>query len=147
MEKIKVEILNRSEHSLPAYETAGAAGMDLKAYVPVSFNLQPGQRILVPTGVFVAIPEGYEIQIRSRSGMAYKHGVIVLNSPGTIDSDYRGEIKLLLLNTSDQAYQINDGDRLGQMVLKKVEQIEWVPVEKLSDTERGAGGFGSTGKS
>jgi dUTP pyrophosphatase len=147
MSKIKVFVVNKSEHALPAYETAGAAGLDLRAYIPNDYQLLPAQRILVPTGIFIAVPDGYEVQIRSRSGLAYKHGVIVLNAPGTIDSDYRGELNLLLLNTGNEVFTIRDGDRLGQMVLKKVEKLEFVEVKKLSVTERNEKGFGSTGVS
>lgn len=144
--KIQVQVINKSENALPDYETAGAAGLDIRAYIPVQYHLMPGERILVPTGLYVAIPEGYELQIRSKSGIAHKQGVIVLNQPGTIDSDYRGEIKALLINTSKhETFTINDGDRICQMVLKKVEQLKWIQVTKLPDTVRGEGGFGSTG--
>nr|WP_070961321.1 dUTP diphosphatase [Hyphomonas sp. Mor2] len=133
---------------LPAYETLGAAGMDVRAAVPESepMMLAPGDRAMVPTGLSVAIPQGYEIQMRPRSGLAAKHGITCLNTPGTIDSDYRGELKVILINHGSEAFSIARGERIGQMVLAPVTRIAWQPVESLDDTERGAGGFGSTGR-
>jgi dUTP pyrophosphatase len=133
---------------LPAYETLGAAGMDIRAAVPegAPIILQPGQREMVPTGLSVAIPHGFEIQMRPRSGLAAKHGLTCLNSPGTIDSDYRGELKVILINHGAEPFTINRGERIGQMVLAPVTRIVWQEVENLDETERGAGGFGSTGR-
>src|SRR5689334_20232596 len=133
---------------LPAYESAGAAGMDLRAAVPEDRPLLilPGKRALVPTGLVLEIPEGMEGQIRPRSGLAFKHGLTVLNSPGTIDADYRGEVKVLLINLSDTAFTIENGERIAQMVIAAYEKITWQPADELSDTARGAGGYGSTGK-
>jgi dUTP pyrophosphatase len=142
---MKVEIINRSEHKLPAYETLGAAGMDIKAYISEVVRVWPKKTVIIPTGLYFAVPEGYELQVRSRSGLAARNGLFVLNSPGTVDSDYRGEIKVILHNTSDESFYVSDGDRIAQVVLKKVERIELEVVEKLSKTLRGEGGFGSTG--
>lgn len=144
---MKINIINHSHHPLPAYETAHAAGMDLRAFITEQITLKPLQRLLVPTGLHIELPIGYEAQIRPRSGLAYKHGIGIVNSPGTIDADYRGEIKVLLVNLSDTAFVINDGDRIAQMVVAKHETVAWQAVEELSDTERGAGGYGHTGKS
>ena len=142
-----VKIVNKSDNNLPAYETASSAGMDLRAYLPEGpITLKPMQRILIPTGLFMEIPEGYEGQVRPRSGLAIKSGITVLNTPGTIDADYRGEVKIILINLSDSDFVINSGDRVAQIVFAKCEQMEVVNVETLSDTERGAGGFGHTGK-
>jgi len=145
-----VKIVNKSGNSLPKYETEGAAGMDIKANIASPIYLYPQQKAIIPTGIFVEIPKGYEIQIRSKSGLAAKKGVIVLNSPGTIDSDYRGEIGVILFNSnpwnSKVDHKIEHGDKIAQMVLKEVEQIEWEEVEELSETKRGDGGFGSTDK-
>ncbi len=142
-----VKIVNKSDNNLPAYETSSSAGMDLRAYLPEgSITLKPMQRTLVPTGLFMEIPEGYEGQVRPRSGLAIKSGITVLNTPGTIDADYRGEVKIILINLSDIDFVINSGDRVAQIVFAKCEQMELVNVETLSDTERGAGGFGHTGK-
>ena len=142
-----IKIVNTSNNPLPAYETNFSAGMDLRAYLPDGpMTLQPMQRILVPTGLFMEIPEGYEGQVRPRSGLALKSGITVLNSPGTIDADYRGQICVILINLSDKPFIINSGDRIAQMVFAKCEQAETVLVESLSETERGAGGFGHTGK-
>ena len=142
-----VKIVNKSDNNLPAYETASSAGMDLRAYLPEGpITLKPMQRMLIPTGLFMEIPEGYEGQVRPRSGLAIKSGITVLNTPGTIDADYRGEVKIILINLSDSDFVINSGDRVAQIVFAKCEQMEVVNVEILSDTERGSGGFGHTGK-
>lgn len=143
---MKVKIINKSKHSLPAYETIQSAGMDLRANIDETIVLQPHERVLVPTGLFMALPQGYEAQIRPRSGLAAKHGITVLNSPGTIDADYRGEIKVLLINHSDQAFEIKDSERIAQMVIAQYTQVEWEQVEELDSTTRGEGGFGHTGK-
>lgn len=142
---MKVQIINRSKHQLPAYATDLSAGMDLRANIDEPIELQPLQRILVPTGLFMALPEGYEAQVRPRSGLAIKKGITVLNSPGTIDADYRGEVCVILVNISSEPFLITDGERIAQMVIARYEQVEWSEVEVLSDTERGAGGFGHTG--
>lgn len=142
---MKVKIINRSAYDLPQYETALAAGLDIKANITEPVTLKPLDRAMVPTGLFVELPEGVEMQIRPRSGMAAKFGISVLNSPGTIDPDYRGEIKVILVNLSSQDYVLNPGERIAQMVIARFERIEWESVEVLSDTERGAGGFGHTG--
>ena len=142
-----VKIVNKSDNNLPAYETTSSAGMDLRAYLPEGpITLKPMQRMLIPTGLFMEIPEGYEGQVRPRSGLAIKSGITVLNTPGTIDADYRGEVKIILINLSDSDFVINSGDRVAQIVFAKCEQMEVVNVETLSDTERGAGGFGHTGR-
>lgn len=141
-----IKVINTSKHSLPAYETIHSAGLDLRANIESDIVLEPFQRILIPTGLFIELPIGYEAQIRPRSGLALKYGVTVLNSPGTIDADYRGEIKILLINLSNEAFTIKDSERIAQMIVSKHERIEWKQVEKLSDTERGAGGYGHTGK-
>ena len=142
-----VKIINKSDNNLPAYETSSSAGMDLRAYLPEGpITLKPMQRTLVPTGLFMEIPEGYEGQVRPRSGLAIKNGITVLNTPGTIDADYRGEVKIILINLSDTDFTINSGERVAQIVFAKCEQMEVVNVETLSETERGAGGFGHTGK-
>lgn len=142
-----VKIVNKSDNNLPAYETSSSAGMDLRAYLPEGpITLKPMQRTLVPTGLFMEIPEGYEGQIRPRSGLAIKNGITVLNTPGTIDADYRGEVKIILINLSDTDFVINSGERVAQIVFAKCEQMEVLSVETLSETERGAGGFGHTGK-
>ena len=144
---MKVKVVNKSNNALPAYETKNSAGMDLRAYLPDgSVTLQPMQRALIPTGLYIEIPEGYEGQVRPRSGLAFKHGITVLNTPGTIDADYRGELKQILINLSDEPFVINNGDRIAQIVFARCEQAEMVEVEELSETERGAGGFGHTGK-
>ncbi len=142
-----VEIINKSRHNLPAYATSNSAGMDLHANIDKDLVLKPMQRKLVPTGLFMALPEGTEAQIRPRSGLAYREGITVLNAPGTIDADYRGEVMVLLINLSDSAVTIQDGDRIAQMVIAKYEKISIKEVEVLNDTSRGDGGFGSTGKS
>jgi dUTP pyrophosphatase len=144
---MEVKIINKSDNQLPAYETINSAGMDLRAYLPEGpIVLKPMQRTLVPTGLFMEIPEGYEGQVRPRSGLAIKNGITVLNTPGTIDADYRGEVKIILINLSDTDFTINSGERVAQIVFAKCEQMEVVNVETLSETERGAGGFGHTGK-
>lgn len=144
---MEVKIVNKSDNNLPEYETPNAAGMDLRAYLPEgSITIKPLQRILVPTGLFMEIPKGYEGQIRPRSGLAIKNGITVLNTPGTIDADYRGEVKIILINLSDTEFTINSGDRIAQIIFARCEQMEINYVETLSETERGAGGFGHTGK-
>ena len=143
---MNIKIINHSTHPLPAYETAHAAGMDLRAFTSEQITIKPLQRLLVPTGLHIELPIGYEAQIRPRSGLAFKHGIGIVNSPGTIDADYRGEIKVLLVNLSDAEFVINDGDRIAQMVIAKHETISWEAVDELSDTARGAGGYGHTGK-
>ena len=143
-----LKIVNTSNNPLPAYETKNSAGMDLRAYLPDGpITLEPMQRALVPTGLYMEIPEGYEGQVRPRSGLAIKNGISVLNSPGTIDADYRGQVCVILINLSDKSFVINSGDRIAQLIIAKCEQAEVVQVETLSETERGAGGFGHTGKS
>ncbi len=142
---IEVAIINQSAFDLPAYATEGAAGLDIRANITEAVVLSPLERQLIPTGLFVAIPMGYEIQIRPRSGLAFKHGITVLNTPGTIDADYRGEIKVLLVNLSNEPFSIEPGERIAQMVLAKHEKLSWKTTEELPSTERGAGGFGSTG--
>lgn len=142
---MKVKVINRSKHDLPKYETEASAGIDLRANLSTPFSLQPLERTLVQTGIFLEIPVGYEAQVRPRSGLALKKGVTVLNTPGTIDADYRGEVGVILVNISNQPFVINDGERIAQLVFAKVEQAEFLEVEELSSTERGAGGFGSTG--
>jgi dUTP pyrophosphatase len=143
---VKVEIVNTSPYPLPAYETIHSAGMDLRAHISEPQELQPLERKLIPTGLFIALPDGTEAQIRPRSGLAFKHGITVLNSPGTIDADYRGEIKVLLVNLSNAVFKINPGDRVAQMVIATYVKAELVEKEQLEDTVRGAGGFGSTGQ-
>ncbi len=140
-----IKIVNRSKHALPQYETAASAGMDLRANVDRPITLQPMERVLVPTGLYIELPAGYEAQVRPRSGLALKKGVTVLNSPGTIDADYRGEIRVILINLSGEVFQINDGDRIAQMVISSHVQAQWQEVEVLTETSRGAGGFGHTG--
>ncbi|MGY4385232.1 dUTP pyrophosphatase [Pedobacter sp. UYP24] len=143
---MNIKIINNSTHPLPQYETAHAAGMDMRAFVESAITIKPLQRVLVPTGLHIELPVGYEAQIRPRSGLAYKHGISIVNSPGTIDADYRGEIKVLLVNLSDTDFIVNDGDRIAQMVIAKHETVSWTTVEELSDTARGEGGYGHTGK-
>lgn len=142
---MKVKIINNSNNPLPEYETKLSAGMDLRAHLEEPFTLNPMERAVIPTGLYIELPEGYEAQIRPRSGLAAKYGITVLNSPGTIDADYRGEIKVILINLSKEKFTINNGDRIAQMIISKYEKIEWEPVYELSQTERGAGGFGHTG--
>lgn len=143
---LKVQIINNSKHPLPAYATALSAGVDLRANLSEPLTLAPLQRCLVPTGLYIALPEGYEAQVRPRSGLALKKGITVLNSPGTIDADYRGEICIILVNLSSEPFVIEDGERVAQMVIARHEQAEWEEVEVLDETQRGAGGFGHTGK-
>jgi dUTP pyrophosphatase len=142
---LSIKIVNKSTNTLPSYATLGSSGMDIRAFMTEPIVLEPLSRGLVPTGLFVEIPLGYEIQIRPRSGLAIKQGITCLNSPGTIDADYRGEIKVILINLSNEPQTIHPGDRIAQMVVQKVEQIQWVPVSELNESERGSGGFGSTG--
>ena len=143
---MKVNIVNHSRIALPEYQTPQSAGLDIRANIEESITLQPLERAMVPTGLYVELPEGCEMQIRPRSGLAAKHGITVLNSPGTIDADYRGEIKVILVNLSNTPFTIEAGERIAQMIVARYEQIEWQAVEELGATERGAGGFGSTGK-
>lgn len=143
---MKVAIINRSRHALPAYATAQSAGMDLRAHLDTPLTLGVGQRALVPTGLSIALPVGYEAQVRPRSGLALKHGITCLNTPGTIDADYRGDIGVILINLGQEPFIIADGERIAQLVVARHEVVEWQPVEQLDDTERGAGGFGHTGK-
>ncbi|MBN1197788.1 MAG: dUTP diphosphatase [Bacteroidales bacterium] len=142
---MKVNIVNRSHHPLPAYETGASAGMDLRAFLTEPIRMKPLDRTLVPTGLFIELPAGYEAQVRPRSGLAIKHGITVLNTPGTIDADYRGEIKVILINLSSGEYVVKDGDRIAQMIISAHTQAEWIEVEELMETDRGAGGFGHTG--
>ncbi len=144
---MKVKIINKSKHSMPEYSTAHSAGMDLRANLNEEIILKPLERTLIPTGLFIELPAGYEAQIRPRSGLALKHGISVLNSPGTIDSDYRGEIGIILVNLSNDEYKISDGERICQMVISKHEHIKWEEVRTLNESRRGQGGFGHTGKS
>lgn len=143
---MKVKIVNKSTFDTPFYATERSAGMDIKANIEEPITLQPLQRAMVPTGLYIALPEGTEAQIRPRSGLAAKHGITVLNTPGTIDADYRGEIKVILVNLSNEEFTINPGERIAQMVVARYEKVEWDAVEVLDETERGAGGFGSTGR-
>ncbi|WP_276389095.1 dUTP diphosphatase [Eudoraea chungangensis] len=140
-----VKIKNLSEHDIPAYESTGSAGMDLRANLPESITIKPLERAIVPTGIYMELPYGYEAQIRPRSGLAAKKGITVLNAPGTIDADYRGEIGVILVNLSKEDFIVAHGERIAQMVVAKHERINWIEVEDLSDTKRGSGGFGSTG--
>jgi len=142
---VKVKIVNNSDNPLPQYATSASAGVDLRANLDKTIELEPLKRTLIPTGIFIALPEGYEAQVRPRSGLAVKKGITVLNSPGTIDADYRGEVKVILVNLSDEVVSINHGDRIAQMVIQAHEQADWEEVSALSETDRGAGGFGSTG--
>lgn len=146
MPTLQVKVINQSKHALPEYATAAAAGLDLKANISEPIILKPLQRQLIPTGLFIELPVSYEAQIRPRSGLAFKNGITVLNSPGTIDADYRGEVKVLLVNLSNEDFIINDGERIAQMVVAKHEQISWEQVTVLNESDRGTGGFGSTGK-
>lgn len=143
---MKVQIINRSSHPLPTYATALSAGMDLRANLSEPITLAPLQRALIPTGLYLALPVGYEAQVRPRSGLALKHGITVLNSPGTIDADYRGEVGVILINLSDTSFTIADGERIAQLVIAQHESIVWEEVSDLGETERGSGGFGHTGK-
>ena len=143
---MKIRIVNRSAHPLPAYETAHSAGMDLRAFTGGPVTLKPLERKLVPTGLYIELPVGYEAQVRPRSGLALKHGVTVLNSPGTIDADYRGEIGVILVNLSDKEFTLNDGDRIAQMIIAGHSKAELIETEEIDTTERGAGGFGHSGR-
>jgi dUTP pyrophosphatase len=142
---MNIRIINRSKNTLPAYETIHSAGMDLRADLESAVLLNPMERKLIPTGLHIELPEGHEAQIRPRSGLAYKHGISIVNSPGTIDADYRGEIKVLLINLSTEPFEINSGDRIAQMIVSRHEKVEWQQVEILNETTRGAGGYGHTG--
>lgn len=144
--QMKVQIINKSHHQLPAYATALSAGMDIRANLSEPVVIKPLERKLIPTGLYIALPEGYEAQMRPRSGLALKHGITLLNTPGTIDADYRGEIGVILVNLSSEPFVVNDGERICQMVIASYQQVEWEPVEVLTETERGEGGFGHTGK-
>jgi len=146
VEKIQVKIINQSSNPLPGYETEGSAGMDLRANLTQPVVLKPLERVLVPTGLFIELPGGYEAQVRPRSGLAIKHGITCLNSPGTVDADYRGEIKIILINLSGEEQTLYHGDRIAQMIISRVEQARWQQVTVLEETKRGAGGFGHTGK-
>ena len=146
MPEIRVKIINRSANPLPEYATAGSSGLDVRADLPTAITLQPLERVLVPTGLFVELPEGFELQVRPRSGLAIKQGITCLNSPGTIDADYRGEIKIILINLSGEEQVIQPGDRIAQMVVHKVEKLAWKEAENLNETTRADGGFGHTGK-
>lgn len=143
---MQVKIVNQSGNPLPAYATSGSSGMDLRAHLQQALTLLPLERVLIPTGLSIELPHGYEAQIRPRSGLAIKQGITCLNTPGTIDADYRGEIQVILINLSKEPQLIHPGDRIAQMVIQQVEQIEWLPVQQLSETVRNTGGFGSTGK-
>lgn len=143
---MKIRIVNKSPHPLPAYETEHSAGMDLRAFTDRPVTLRPLERKLIPTGLFMELPVGYEAQVRPRSGLAVKHGITVLNSPGTIDADYRGEVGVILINLSQAEFTVNDGDRIAQMVISRHEKAEMIQAEEISTTERGAGGFGHSGK-
>lgn len=143
---MKIQIINKSHHPLPSYATALSAGMDIRANLQEPVVIRPMERILIPTGLYIALPEGYEAQMRPRSGLALKHGITLLNTPGTIDADYRGEIGIILINLSSEPFTVNDGERICQMVITTHSQVVWEPVETLDDTERGAGGFGHTGR-
>jgi len=143
---MKIQITNKSKHALPSYETDASAGMDLRANISESITLKPLERTIVKTGLFIALPIGFEAQVRPRSGLAAKNGITVLNAPGTVDADYRGEIGVILVNLSNENFVINDGERIAQLVIAKHERANWEEVEILSETKRGSGGFGSTGK-
>ena len=145
MEAVSIKIINTSSNALPAYETTGSAGMDVRANLEEPVKLLPLQRALVPTGLFIELPHGYEAQVRPRSGLAIKHGITCLNSPGTIDSDYRGEIKIILVNLSNEEQVIQHGDRIAQMIIQQVIKAEWIEVKVLNESKRGEGGFGHTG--
>jgi len=143
---VKVRVINKSKHPLPEYQTAGAAAFDVTANIEAPVTLGPLERALVPTGLFMAVPEGYEAQVRPRSGLAAKHGISMVNAPGTIDSDYRGELMIILVNLSNETYTVQDGERIAQVLVAPVEQVEWEEVDEHDETARGAGGFGHTGK-
>jgi dUTP pyrophosphatase len=146
MASIPVKIINHSDNPLPQYATSGSSGMDIRAFLTTPLMIKPMERVLVPTGLFIELPENHEVQIRPRSGLAIKQGITCLNTPGTIDADYRGEIKIILINLSSEEQVINSGDRIAQMVIQKVEKVKWINTTELEETERGEGGFGSTGK-
>jgi dUTP pyrophosphatase len=143
---MKVKVINKSQYSLPQYATPHSAGMDLRANIDIPQTLKPLERALVPTGLFIELPEGFEAQIRPRSGLAIKHGISLVNTPGTIDADYRGEIKIILINLSNSEFELVPGERIAQMIVSRFEQVEWEETDSLADSDRGAGGFGSTGK-
>ncbi|MBX9888437.1 MAG: dUTP diphosphatase [Flavobacteriaceae bacterium] len=142
---MNINIINKSQHALPHYETIASAGMDLRANLTESITLQPLERTIIKTGLFIELPIGYEAQVRPRSGLAFKNGITVLNSPGTVDADYRGEIGVILVNLSNQAFEIQNGERIAQLIIAKHDRAEWIEVQELSQTARGEGGFGSTG--
>ena len=142
---VHVPVINRSPYPLPAYATPGSAGLDLRAHLEEPRTLQPGERTLIPTGLSLALPDGYEAQVRPRSGLALKHGITVLNSPGTVDADYRGDVGVILINLGHEPFEIAPGDRIAQLVVAAYAQVEWALVETLPETERGSGGFGHTG--
>ena len=142
---LKVKVVNKSKHPLPQYATEGAAGMDLRANIDEPIVLKPLERKLIPTGLYISLPIGYEAQVRPRSGLALKHGISVCNTPGTVDADYRGEVGVILINLSNEDFVVEDGERIAQMIIAKHERAEWLPVEELDETERGAGGYGHTG--
>lgn len=142
---LKVKVVNKSKHPLPQYATEGAAGMDLRANIDEPIVLKPLERKLIPTGLYISLPIGYEAQVRPRSGLALKHGISVINTPGTVDADYRGQVGVILINLSNEDFVVEDGERIAQMIIAKHERAEWLPVEELDETERGAGGYGHTG--
>jgi len=142
---MKIKIVNKSKHPLPEYATAGAAGVDLRANIDAPITLAPGERKLIPTGIYIGLPDGYEAQVRPRSGLALKHGISVCNTPGTIDPDYSGQIGVVLINHGQENFIVNDGERIAQMIISKFERAEWDVVEELDETERGEGGYGHTG--
>lgn len=146
MQPLQMKIINQSNNPLPHYATEGSSGMDIRAFIETPVSLLPLERSLIPTGLFIELPEGFEAQIRPRSGLAVKQGITCLNSPGTIDADYRGEIKVILVNLSNEPVTIHNGDRIAQMIIQKVEKIKWLPVQIINQTKRGEGGFGHTGK-
>ena len=146
MAAVQIKIVNKSTNNLPAYATEGSSGMDIRAFLEEPRTMLPFERALIPTGIFIEIPQGYEVQVRPRSGVALKQGITCLNTPGTIDADYRGEIKIILINLSQESQVIHPGDRIAQMVLQKVEKMVWIPADELEETLRSAGGFGHTGK-
>ncbi len=146
MSEVRIKIINESDHPLPGYATAGASGMDLRAFIDQDVLLKPMERALIPTGLRIEMPQGYEAQVRPRSGLAIKNGITCLNTPGTIDADYRGEIKVILINLSGEQQEIRNGDRIAQLVVQKVERVEWMLTEQISETQRSNGGFGHTGK-
>jgi dUTP pyrophosphatase len=146
LETISINFINHSNHPTPSYQTEGSAGLDLYAHLSSSIQIKPLERVLIPTGLHIELPIGFEAQIRPRSGLAFKHGITVLNSPGTIDADYRGEIKVLLVNLSNEIFEVNNGDRIAQMVVAAYQRVEFIISEQLSETQRGSGGYGHTGK-